>query len=85
MAGGTGIAVNSATGRVFVSNSADNTLSVLDGPGIYLVATVQVGSDPGMIGINPVTNRVYASNRGDDTVQTVVDNFRRRVRRHLPL
>ena len=84
VAGGTGIAVNSATGRVFVSNSADNTLSVLDGPGIYLVATLPVGNDPGMIGVNPATNRAYVGNRGDDTVQAVVDNFRRRVRRFLP-
>ena len=80
VAGGTGIVANPATGRVFVTNSADDTMSVLDGPGVYLVATVRVGHDPGMVGVNPVTNRVYVGNRGDDTVQVVVDNFRRRVR-----
>ena len=84
VAGGTGLAVNSATGRVFVANTADNSMSVLDGPGMYLVATVAVGRDPGMIGVNPDTNRVYVGNRGDDTVQVVVDNFRRRVRRITP-
>ena len=83
-AGGTGLGVNPATGRVFVANTADNTMSVLDGPGVYLVATVAVGRDPGMIGVNPVTNRAYVGNRGDDTVQVVVDNFRRRVRRITP-
>ena len=81
VAGGTGVAVNPTTGHVFAANSADNTLSVLDGPGMYLLATVPVGRDPGMIGVNPVTNRVYVGNRGDDTVQVVVDSFMRRLRR----
>ena len=51
---------------------------------MYLVATVAVGRDPGMIGVNPNTNLAYVGNRGDDTVQVVVDNFRRRVRRITP-
>ncbi len=81
VAGGTGIAVNPTTGHVFAANSADNTLSVLDGPGMYPLATVPVGHDPGMVGVNPVTNQVYIGNRGDDTVQVVVDNFVRRLRK----
>ena len=79
--GGTGIAVNPTTGHVFAANSADNTVTVLDGPGMYWMATVPVGRDPGSAGVNPATNRVYIGNRGDDTVQVVVDTFVRRLRR----
>jgi YVTN family beta-propeller protein len=79
--GGIGLAVNPATGRVFVANGADDTLSVVDGPGIYLVTTLPVGRNPGMVGVNAATNRVYVGNRGDDTVQVIVDSFRRRLLR----
>lgn len=76
--GGNGIAVNQSTGRVFVTNSADNTMSVVDGMGLYTLTTVPVGRDPGPVSVNPVTNRVYVGNRGDNTVQTMGDTFRRR-------
>lgn len=81
IAGGTGIAVNPTTGRVFAANSADNTLTVFNGPGMYWMATVPVGRDPGMVDVNPATNLVYFGNRGDSTVQLVIDNFTRRLRR----
>ena len=76
---GTGIAVNPTTGHVFVANSARNTLTVIDGPSLSVLATVPVGSDPGMVGVNPATNRVYISNRGDNTVQAINDTFTRRL------
>jgi YVTN family beta-propeller protein len=78
--GGTGIAVNPTTGHVFVANSARNTVTVIDGPAMSVLATVSVGADPGMIGVNPVTNKVYVANRGDDTVQVIDDTFTRRPR-----
>ncbi len=77
--GGTGIVVNPTTGHVFVANSARNTVTVIDGPSMSVLATVPVGSDPGMIGVNPATNRVYISNRGDNTVQAINDTFTRRL------
>ena len=78
--GGTGIAVNPTTGHVFVANSARNTVTVIDGPTMSVLATVSVGLDPGMIGVNPATNKVYVSNRGDNTVQVINDTFTRRPR-----
>ncbi len=78
--GGTGIAVNPTTGHVFVANSARNTVTVIDGPSMSVLATVSVGRDPGMIGVNPATNKVYVSNRGDDTVQVIDDTFTLRLR-----
>lgn len=77
--GGTGIAVNPTTGHVFVANSAQNSVTVIDGPTLAVLATVAVGHDPGMIGVNPATNRVYIANRGDDAVQVIGDTFMRRV------
>ncbi|HSN78069.1 MAG TPA: YncE family protein, partial [Anaerolineae bacterium] len=79
--GGTGIAVNPTTGHVFVANSARNTVTVIDGPAMSVLATVSVGVDPGMIGVNPATNKVYVANRGDNTVQVIDDTFTRRPRR----
>lgn len=83
--GGTGIAVNPTTGRVFVANSARNNVTVIDGPGMSVLATVPVGADPGMIGVNPATNQVYVANRGDNTVQMIGDTFVRRPRWQWPV
>lgn len=80
IAGGTGIAVNPTTGHVFVANSARNTVTVLDGPSMSVLATAPVGLDPGMIGVNPATNKVYVANRGDNTVQMIDDTFTLRLR-----
>lgn len=73
--GGTGIAVNPTTGHVFVVNSAANTVTVFDGPSQLVLATVAVGSNPGMVGVNPSTNWVYVGNRTDNTVQALQDTF----------
>ncbi len=83
--GGTGIAVNPTTGHVFVANSARNTVSVIDGPSLSVLASVAVGRDPGMVGVNPATNKVYVSNRGDNTVQVIDDTFVRRPRWQWPV
>lgn len=73
--GGTGIAVNPTTGHLFVANSARNSVTVIDGPVMSVMATVPVGLDPGMLGINPATNKVYVANRGDNTIQVIDDIF----------
>ena len=61
--GGVGIAANPTTGHFFVSNAADNTLSVFDGASLVTLATLAMDGDPGDVAVNPVTNRVYISNR----------------------
>lgn len=79
--GGTGIAVNTTTGHVFVANSAAATVTVIDGPGMVVLNTLAVGDDPGMVGVNPATNLVYVGNRGSNSVQVLQDSFTRRPRR----
>ncbi len=71
--GGVGIAVNPTTNNVFVSNSADNSLSVIDGVSLQTVEVVPMPGDPGSVAANPVTNLVYISNRAANVVHLVVD------------
>lgn len=70
---GRGLAFNPATGRVFVANPEDGTISVVDGGAGTLVATLTVGRWPNRIAVNPSTNRVYVTNRDDGTLSVVED------------
>jgi YVTN family beta-propeller protein len=55
------IAVNTKTGRAYVTNVADGTVSVLDGATDAVLATVPVGDLPYSIAANSVTNKVYVT------------------------
>jgi len=65
------VAVNLATNKIYVSNAADGTVTVIDGASGATVPVV-VGDGPGAIGINPVTNRIYVAHPASGTV-TVID------------
>ncbi|NOZ72163.1 MAG: hypothetical protein GXP38_09660 [Chloroflexi bacterium] len=73
--GGIGVAFNPSTRHLFVTNSADNTFTVLDALSLRTIATPPAVSDPGDVAINARTNAVYISNRGADMVQALLDNF----------
>jgi uncharacterized protein len=66
-----GIAVNSRTGKFYAANTAQDTVTVLDGEG-RILKRIPVGKEPVSVAINPVTNRVYVANGGSASV-TVVD------------
>ena len=68
-----GIAANPATGRVYVANSSDNSVSVIDASSNTVVATVPVGSYAYGVAANPTTNRIYVANRDDNTVSVIYD------------
>jgi YVTN family beta-propeller protein len=53
--------VNAATGRAYVANADDGTISVLDGGTDEVLATVPVGSHPYSIAANPATGKVYVT------------------------
>jgi YVTN family beta-propeller protein len=55
------IAVNATTGRAYVANVTDGTVSVLDGATDAVLATVPVGDLPYSIAANSVTNKVYVT------------------------
>jgi DNA-binding beta-propeller fold protein YncE len=62
-------AVDTSTGYVFITNSTNNTLVVLqDGGAPAYVATVAVGAQPQGVDVNPVTGKIYVGNTGHNTV-----------------
>ena len=55
------IAVNTSTGRAYVANSGDGTVSVLDGDFDAVVATVPIGSQPYSIAADAATGKVFVT------------------------
>ena len=78
------LAVNTATNTIYVTNTNDNTVSVIDGSTCngfnhsgcgQTPPTVAVGAVPRAVGVNQVTDTIYVGNRDDATV-SVVDGRR---------
>ncbi len=63
------IAVNPATGYVYVGNWGNNTVAVISGT--QLVTTMTVGTSPTSIAVNPTTGYVYVTNAGNKTVSVI--------------
>ncbi|HUX85912.1 MAG TPA: hypothetical protein VMW65_02830, partial [Chloroflexota bacterium] len=68
---GQGIAVDPTTQRIFVSNSDDNTISVLDGATNQVIATVPAGAGPTGVAIDPSLGLVYVSDSGASTISVL--------------
>jgi YVTN family beta-propeller protein len=71
-AGPVSIGVNTRTGRAYVVNADDGTVSVIDGNADTVVATVAVGSHPYSIAVNSVTGLAYISHTFSDQT-TILD------------
>ena len=68
------VAVNAATDTIYVSNSNDGTVSVIDGSTTKVTATITIGGMPQGIAVNPATNMVYvALFAGLSSTVTVID------------
>lgn len=67
-----GIAIDAEGGRIYVANSARDTLSIIDAASAAVIGTVSTGRGPGLVIFDPFTKRVYVSNFRDASV-TVVD------------
>ena len=65
------IALNPVTNKIYLSDSAINAVTVLNGATDAAVLTVSVGASPGPVAVNATTNRVYVGNAGDGTVSVV--------------
>ena len=73
------IAVNSATGRVYVRNERSDSeehgnVSVIDGTTNEIIATIPVGRsgwDYGEVAVDETANRIYVANRGDKTLTVI--------------
>jgi YVTN family beta-propeller protein len=55
----------------YITNSADNTMSVVDPAARKITGTVKVGKGPDGIGIDLATHLVYTANAGDGTVSVI--------------
>lgn len=71
--GGGGVAVNTANGHAFFTNSVADTVSVLSGSTNSVIATVPVGDNPFGIAVDPTTGRVYVADRDSNDVYVFAD------------
>ena len=68
---GLGTATTQAQTRAYVTNSQDNTVSVIDTATNTVVATVPVGVNPSGIAITPDGTRAYVTDQGSANVSVV--------------
>ena len=60
-----GIAVNSETNKIYVTNQESNSVSVIDGKTQSVITNdIHVGTFPHVVAINPITNKIYVTNWG---------------------
>jgi YVTN family beta-propeller protein len=65
------LAVNSQTNKVYVANSGDGSVTVINGA-TNETATVSADAQPCYVAVNTVTNKIYVGNGGSSYV-TVID------------
>jgi YVTN family beta-propeller protein len=66
-----GVAVNPETNRIYVTNNGSDNVSVIDGSGDSVIATIEVGNEPWCVGVNPETNRIYVVNGDSDNISVI--------------
>jgi YVTN family beta-propeller protein len=66
-----GVAYDSATGDVFVTNSGSNDVSVLFGNLSTPIDTIGVGTSPTGVAFDPVNGNVYVANNGSNNVSVI--------------
>ena len=69
-----GVAVSPTGQTVYVTNSFDNTVSVIAVASNTVTATIPVGASPSGIAAAPNGNSVYVSNSADNTVSVIASN-----------
>jgi YVTN family beta-propeller protein len=73
--GGGGIAANTVTHHVFVTNSQEDSVSVFDGVTLMLITTTPVGDDPLCVAVDPSLSYAFVGNRGSDSVTGIPDVY----------
>ena len=76
--GPNGIAVNTNTNVIYVSNSSTNTVSVIEGNSYTVTATVTVGNGPGPIAVYAPANLIFVYNTVDKTMSQI-DGYTNKV------
>ncbi len=73
--GGGGVTVDTTTGNAFITNSYDNTVSVISGTSNAVIATIPVGLNPFGAAVDPVTKRVFVGNRDSNNLYAILDTY----------
>lgn len=66
-----GIAVNSATNKIFVVNMEAGIVSVIDGNSNEIIGNIEVGASPREIVVDEKKNIAYVTNRDSNTVSVI--------------
>jgi YVTN family beta-propeller protein len=66
-----GIAYDSINKRMYVTNFADNTVSVIDTTSNTVIDTIPVGGAPGDIAYDRINQDMYVINEDDNTVSVI--------------
>ena len=66
-----GLGVDPNRGIVYVGNSGESTVSLIDGAKFSVFATLVVGPTPKAAVVDPVTGRVYVPTKADDLVRVI--------------
>ncbi len=67
--------MDSAARRVYVTNSLDNTLSILDGRAGTVVTTIPVGTDPFPVAFDARTGEIWVGNRTGNDLFVFTDTY----------
>ena len=77
------MAVDPSTRTVYVANSGDGTVSVIDAVTRTVVASIPVGERPSAVAVDPGTHTVFVQHRGarpsEDGYVSVIDSSTRTV------
>lgn len=65
------VAVNRSTGRAYVANAGDGTVTVLDSESDAVVATVPVGPHPYSIAADPATGNVFVTHTFGNQISAI--------------
>ena len=66
-----GVALDAGARTVYVTNSGDNTVSVIDGSKYTVLGNLPVGNKPEGVATDPGTHTAYVTNSDDNTVSVI--------------
>jgi len=66
-----GVAVNSRTQAVYVTNAVSNTVSVINEVTKAVTATITVGQFPFGVAVDPSTDTIYVANESSGSVSVI--------------
>ena len=67
----TSISVNVHANKIYVTNSASDTVSIINGSTNKLITNIETGKTPIASTIDSLTNKVYVANYGDDSITVI--------------